>query len=226
MLNLLKNYEIHTVDAKSCFICPINFFTWNTVYFSVHGRKGKSKKGKSNKANCLFGLAFFFTYIFFLLLLPFWFCHLLASCLSGFLILPFWFLNFAFLALKRADWYDLRQVRGRQVREVLAGSSIQVQISINTDERCSRDGLYSARAASPPCGTTRINSCYCLCRRMYRQVNWWHTASCWVTWNWWRLGYVKEDWKRATTWLLSAATTSNCLGGPWPSGEPEAPRRV
>ncbi len=34
MLNLLKNYEIHTVYAKSCFISPLNFFTWNTVYFS------------------------------------------------------------------------------------------------------------------------------------------------------------------------------------------------
>ena len=99
--------------------------------------------------------------------MPFWSCHFffyfnrVAFLVLPFISqlpfwqrqLPFWFLNFAFLALKRADWYDLRQVRGRQVREVLAGSSIQVQISINTDERCSRDGLYSARAASPPCGT-------------------------------------------------------------------------
>ena len=90
---------------------------------------------------CLFFYLYFFFIVVAFLVLPF---------ISQ---LPFWFLNFAFLALKRADWYDLRQVRGRQVREVLAGSSIQFQISIETDERCSRDGLYSARVASPPFGT-------------------------------------------------------------------------
>jgi hypothetical protein len=117
---------------------------------------------KANPNLPFFLLIFFFIFVAFLVLpfisqLPFWQRQL-----------PFWFLYFAFLALKRADWYDVRQVRsssrqvrgrqvrssrqvrGRQVREVLAGSSIQVEISINTDERGSRDGLYSAHAASPP----------------------------------------------------------------------------
>ena len=34
MLNLFKNYEINVVYAKWCFVCPPNFFNWNTVYFS------------------------------------------------------------------------------------------------------------------------------------------------------------------------------------------------
>ena len=34
MLNLFKNYEINAVYAKWCFVCPLNFLNWNTVYFS------------------------------------------------------------------------------------------------------------------------------------------------------------------------------------------------
>jgi hypothetical protein len=71
--------------------------TISSILISNYSQKGNSierqvQKGK--KGSCLFGHVTFF---FISIELPFWFCHLLASCLSGkdsclsgFLILPFW----------------------------------------------------------------------------------------------------------------------------------------
>jgi hypothetical protein len=55
--------------------------------YSQKGNSIERQVQKGKKGSCLFGHVTFF---FISIELPFWFCHLLASCLSGFFILPFW----------------------------------------------------------------------------------------------------------------------------------------
>ena len=77
-----------------------SYFFSQTFFVATTGTwsKRKIEKGKSKKAIDFLDLPFFKSF-FFSIELPFWVGHFLASCLSG--------KDGCFLALKRADWYDL-----------------------------------------------------------------------------------------------------------------------